>query len=165
MVRLSFMFAYLFLLMTAQVPSPTDWIGLSPLNSTRMDVERTLGPPDQKLDNGQMTYYFPDVVVFFHFTSNPKCQQKLSYSSWNVTSDTVTGIDVHLRHPPFLSETDIDLTKFKKIRGDPDLPDRYHYLNADVSFAIKIGNNHVVGYHYRLGEHHKNLRCEPINQP
>jgi hypothetical protein len=164
MIRLSFLVAYLVLLVTAQVPSSTDWRGLSPLNSTRIDVERTLGPADQKLDNGQMTYYFPDVVVFFHFTSNPKCRQKLPYTSWNVTSDTVTGIDVSLRHPPLVAETGIDLTKFKRIKGDYDLVDRYHYLNTDDTFGIEVGGNHVVGYHYRPGVTHKDLRCEPSDQ-
>lgn len=97
MIRLSFLIAYFFFFMLMQEPSTTDWRGLSPLNSTRMDVERTLGPPDQKIGNEQITYYLPDVVAFFYFSSNRKCQQKLPYTSWDVTSDTVTGIDVSLK--------------------------------------------------------------------
>jgi len=73
MIRLTVLIAYLVFLVFAQMPSTTDWRGLSPLKSTRMDVERTLGPPDQKIENDQVTYYYPDVVVYFHFTSNPKC--------------------------------------------------------------------------------------------
>ena len=78
-----------------------------------MDVERTLGPPDQNRDNKQLTYYFPDVVVYFYFNGNPKCSQKLPHNSWDVTPDTVTGIDVNLRHPPLIEEMGIDFTKFK----------------------------------------------------
>lgn len=129
-----------------------------------MDVERTLGPPDQRIDNEQMTYYFPDVVVYFHFTSNPKCRQKSPYTSWDVTSDTVTAIDVSLRHSPLVSETGIDLTKFKKTKGDYDMINHYYYWNLEDGFAIDVRNNYVGGYHYGPGSKHKNLRCEPSAQ-
>lgn len=159
MIRFSFLIVCLVSSVSAQVPSTTEWRGLSPLKSTRMDVERTLGPPDQKIENEQMTYYYPDLVVFFYFTSNPKCQQKLPHTSWDVTSDTVTGIDVSLRHPPSVEKTGIDLTKLKKVKGDFDLVDRYHYLNSDNSFSIEVGNGHVVGYHYGPGNKQSHLRC------
>ena len=165
MIRLSFLVAYLFFLVSAQMPSTTNWRGLSPITSTRMDVERTLGPPHEKRDNGQMTYYFPDVVVWFYFTSNPKCGQKLPYTSWDVASDTLTGIDVSLRHPPTVEKIGIDLTKYKKIRGASDMIDDYYYVNPDDDgFAIDVGNNYVGGYHYSPGSKHKNLRCERTDQ-
>jgi hypothetical protein len=165
MIRLSLLGVYLFFLIPAQMPSTTDWRGLSPLKSNRMDVERTLGPPDQKIEDQQMTYYFSDVVVFFDFSSNPKCQQKLPYTSWDVTPDTVTGIYVSLRHPKKVEETGIDLTTYKKIKGDYDVVNHYYYVNPDDNgFAIEVGNNHVGGYHYAPGSQHKNLRCEPTNR-
>ena len=147
------------------MPSTNDWRGLSPLSSTRMDVERTLGPPDQNRDNEQLTYYLPDVVVYFYFNGNPKCSQKLPYTSWNVKPDTVTEIDVNLRHPPLLEETGIDLTKLKKIKGDFDLVNRYVYLNDDNSFAIEAEGKYVAGYHYRPGIKQKDLRCERSDKP
>lgn len=149
---------------SAQMPSTTDWRGLSPIQSTRMDVERTLGPPDQKIENDQLTYYYPDVVVYLHFTSNPKCGRKLPYTSWDVTSDTVTGISVVFRHPRLVSETGIDLTKFKKVKGDYDLVGRYYYINSEDGFAIEVGNNYVVGYHYGPGSKLSKLRCEASPQ-
>ena len=84
-------------------------------------MERTLGPPAEYSDKEQVTYYFPDVVVYFYFISNPKCRQKLPYTSWDVTADTLTGMDVRLRHPPLLQEIGIDLTKFKKVKGPSDM--------------------------------------------
>lgn len=166
MIRLSFLVAYLVFLIFTQTPSTTDWRGLSPLKSTRMDVERTLGPPDEKIDNQQMTYYLPDIVVFFEFSSNPKCGQKLPYTSWDVTSDTVTGINITLRRQPLVEETGIDLTKFKKIKGDYDLVGHYYYSNSEDGFAIEVGgNNHVMGYLFSPGSKHKKLLCEPTTQP
>jgi hypothetical protein len=164
MIRLSFLVACLVVLASAQMPSTKDWRGLSPLISNRMDVERTLGPPDQNIDNQQMTYYFPDVVVFFDFSSNPKCRQKLPYTSWDVTSDTVTSIYVSLRHPQSVEETGIDLTKLKKTKGDYDLVNHYYYSVPDDGFSIEVGNNRVRGYVYGPGTRQSHLRCEPTKQ-
>jgi hypothetical protein len=164
MIPFSFLIACLIFLGSAQIPSTTEWRGLSPLKSTRMDVERTLGPPDQNMDNERLTYRFPDMEVAFHFTSNPKCQQQLPYTSWNVTSDTLTGIDITIRPGPLVTDIGIDLTKYKKIEVGGDLLDRYVYLNADGSFQIEVGNNYLAGYHYRPGTSHKDLRCEPTRK-
>jgi len=136
MIRFTFLIACLVFVGSAQIPSPTDWRGLSPLKSTQLDVERTLGPPDRKIDNEHLTYYFPDVVVYFYFTSNPKCGQKLPYTSWDVTADILTGIDIRLRHPKLVEESGIDLTKFKRVKVDSDMLDSYYYLSDDSSFAI-----------------------------
>ena len=164
MIRLSCLIACLVYLALPQLPSMTDWRGLSPVKSNRMDVERTLGPPDETIGNELMTYRFSDVVVNFHFTSNPKCREKLPYTSWDVTSDTVTGIYVRLRQPPPVGESAIDLTKFKKVKGNFDLVDHHYYLNDDDSFAIEVGNKYVGGYHYQPGSKQKALLCEPINK-
>lgn len=164
MIRVSSVIACLILFGSAQMPSTTDWRGLSPLKSTRKDVERTLGRPDQTIDDEQLTYRFPDMVVYFHFISNPNCQQQLPYTSWNVTSDTLTGIDVTFRPGPLVAQTGIDLTKYKKIEGNSDLLGHYIYLNADNSFAIEVGNRYLSGYHYRPGSKQDHLRCEPSKQ-
>jgi hypothetical protein len=164
MIPLSFLIAWLLFVGSAQMPSTTDWRGLSPLKSTRMDVERTLGVPDEKIGE-QITYYFPDVVVYFYFTSNPKCRQKVPYTSWDVEADTVTGIDVRLRRPPRVEETGIDLTKFKKVKATVDMVNSYYYLSDDGSFAIDTGNNYVSGYHYQPGSKQERLQCKATNQP
>lgn len=165
MIRLNFLVAYLVFWVFAQVPSTTDWRGLSPLKSTRMDVERTLGPPDQNIDNEQLTYYFPDVVVYFHFVSNPKCRQKLPYTSWDVAADTVTTINVRFRKHLPVEDTGIDLTKLKRIKGDHDVAGHYYYVNPDDGFSVEVGkNNYLMAYLYGLGSKQKNLRCEPSNQ-
>jgi hypothetical protein len=130
-----------------------------------MDVDRTLGPPAESSDKEQVTYYFPDVVVYFYFTSNPKCRQKLPYTSWDVTADTRTGIDVRLRHPSILEETGIDLSKFKKVKGHSDMVNSSYYLSDDGSFAIDAGSNYVSGYHYQPGIKQRDLVCEVSQQP
>jgi hypothetical protein len=92
--------------------------------------------------------------------------RETTFTSWNVSSDTVTAIDVTLRHPPLVSETDIDLTRFKKIRADFDMIDHYYYLDPDNNgFAIEAGPKYVSGYHYRPGIQQRDLLCEASNKP
>lgn len=145
------------------MPSTTDWRGFSPLKSTRTDVERTLGRPEETISNDTVTYRFPDRVVYFAFYSNPNCERQLPHTSWNVTSDTLTAIDLIFRLQPLVADTGIDLTKYKKIEAGGDLLDRYNYFNADDSFVIEVGDNYLAGYHYRPGSKQKHLRCEPSN--
>jgi hypothetical protein len=164
MIRFGFLIACLTIFGSAQKPSTTDWRGLSPLKSTRTDVERTLGRPDETLGNDTVTYRFPDRVVYFAFYSNPNCERQLPYTSWNVTSDTLTAIDVTFRPQPLVADTGIDLTKYKKIEAGGDLLDRYNYFNADGSFVIEVGNNYLAAYHYRPGNKQEHLRCEPSKQ-
>ena len=164
MIRLNFLIACLILFQSAQMPSTTDWRGLSPLKSTRTDVERTLGRPDEITGNETVTYRFPDMVVYFSFRSNPNCQQKLPYTSWNVTSDIVTGIYVTFRPQQLVADTGIDLTKYKKIEVGGDLLNHYAYWNADDSFGIEVGDGYLVGYHYQPGSKQEHLRCELSKQ-
>jgi hypothetical protein len=164
MIRLSLLIACLIVFGSTQVPSTTDWRGLSPLKSTRTDVERTLGRPDEIIGKEMVSYRLPDRAVYFEFASNPNCERHLPYTSWNVPSDTLTAIDVIFRPQPLISATGIDLTKYKKIEGQGDLLDRYYYFNADDSFVIEVGDNYLAGYHYRPGSKQKHLRCEPTKQ-
>ena len=157
MVRVSFLIAHLVLMLFVQVPSAKDWRGLSPLKSTRTDVEKLLGQPDGDIDPRLMTYYLPDVVVTISLSGNPKCRLTLPYNTWDVTAETVTGIRVSLKRPVVLDEG-IDLTKLKKIMGDSDVADHFYYSDGE-GFSIEVGNKYVMGYVYEPSSKSRNLLC------
>ena len=163
MLRLSFLIACLLLESVGQLPSTKEWRGLSPIISTRADVERVLGPPSRNDDNQLLTYDFPDVVVFIGFSANWKCEQKLPYTSWNVTADTVTGIRVNLKRQVLISESGIDLTKLKKIKGDYDVAGHFYYSNTEDGFSVNAGSEYIKGYIYEPASKHSSLRC-PANK-
>lgn len=143
----------------AQMPSAKEWRGVFPLKSTRGDVERLMGPPDGNIENKLLTYYLPDNVVTFQFSGNPKCSQKLSYNTWDVSVETVTTIRVSLKQQMLLTDAGIDLTKFQKVKGNFDLPEHFYYSNADDGFSIEVGRGYVMGYIYEPEGKSKNLRC------
>lgn len=163
MVRCSLLLAWLLFLMPGQMPSTTDWRGVSPLKSNRADVERLLGAPSRNADNQLLTYYFPDVVVFIEFSANPKCQQKLPYTSWDVTANTVTGMRVTLRNQVLISESGIDLSKLEKIKGDYDVSGHFYYANTEDGFSVETGSKYIKGYLYEPPSKHSRLRC-PANK-
>lgn len=99
MVRLSILTACALFSLFGQVPSSKEWRGLSPLNSTRANVERLLGPPAKNFDHELMIYYLPDQVVSFGYSSNPKCQKRSKFITWNVPTETITTIRLTLRRP------------------------------------------------------------------
>jgi len=144
-------------------PPQQDWRGLLPLKSTRSDVERLLGPPDVNQKNQVLIYYQTDQVVSIGFSGNPQCQQKLPYTSWSVSLDTVTGITVDLRKSVPIADTHIDLTRLKKRRGDSDLLTHFYYSNEENGFSMEVGADYLIGYHYEPSSRQSHLQC-PINQ-
>jgi hypothetical protein len=159
MVRLSFLLTCFFFLLAVEVRSSKDWRGLVPLKSTRADVERVLGPPKQNIDKKALTYYLSDVVVLINFSGNPKCQESLPYDSWDVGPDTITGLAVMLKKHVPVSESGIDLTKFKKARGASDIPDHFYYSHPEDGFAVEVQQDYVVGYIYRPTANQQNSSC------
>ncbi len=154
--------ACLFIVVLAQAPSSKQWRGLSPLTSTRVDVERVLGKPDVNHQNLVWIYYLSDSVVTFNFSDNPSCSHKIPSPSWNVPFDTVTSFGVGLKQPVAIRDFPADLTKLKKIEGDADLTDHFYYINEDDGFSIEVGRGYVMGYIYEPSVKKMALRC-PAN--
>jgi hypothetical protein len=142
-----------------QTPSTKEWHGLSPLKSTRADVERVMGKPNINHENKLLTYYLPDVVVSFGFAGNPQCAQKLPYESWDVSAETLTAITVSLKQQVLISDAGIDFTGYAKKKGNSDLIGHYYYSNEEDGFSIEIGPHYIMGYIYEPGAKSNRLRC------
>lgn len=156
-------FATALVLFLAQAPSSKEWHGLSPLASTRADVERVLGKAEVNHRDQVWIFYLSDIVVTFNFSANPNCREKLSYPSWNVPMGTLTSIGIDLKQPVPLANFTRDLTQFKKVPGDFDLPDHFYLFNENDGFSIEVGRNYVKGYIYEPSFKQKALRCPAIN--
>ena len=141
--------------------------GIMPIKSTRADVERLLGlPTDSKLQ----TYGFENETVRFHY-SKYGCKQPPAVKGWpspgsegwNVPPDTVLAIAVTLRQQVPLKSLDIDLSGFKKVRGDSDVPTHFRYINEQAGLIIDLNGDGaaeiVRGFIYQPAAKYKNLRC------
>ena len=137
-----------------------EWRGITPLKSSRADVERLFGRPMGPLP----TYYLPDNTVTFWY-SRCRCGDKCKDDDWNVPVDTVTSIRVGLKGINRLADLRLDLTKFKKGPGDYDVPGSFVYSNAEEGFAIEGGGDHVSALIYGPRAKDDYLRCRRDSRP
>jgi hypothetical protein len=133
------------------------WRGITPLKSTRADVERLLGPSK----GVQPKYSLPEMTVVVVYSSC-RCGDECKKDDWDVPSDTVTLIRVDFKGLIKLSDLAVDLTKFEKRPGDEDVPGQLSYVSQEEGFAIETGSAGYVGaliYGPQAKDNH--LRCRP----
>jgi len=103
-----------------------NWRGIVPLQSTRADVERILGPPPPPLNDGTRigtpdpdmpTYRLDDEEVAIGYMGRASAERM---SCPSVPLDTVMSIHVSPKNHPPLSELGIDESKFEIF--DPSSP-------------------------------------------
>ena len=134
---------------TSQVCPSKGWRGIIPLKSTRADVERILGPPTDK----SLLTYLPDKSVVVQYSLRP-CDD-----GWNVPPDTVIAFGIRLDPRVPIADLRLDLTKYKKVRGDSDVSDDFYYKDEEAGFAISVRDGMVVEYVYEPTAKDKSLRC------
>lgn len=112
------------------------WKGIVPLHSTRGDVERLLGPSEEKC---KCFYKTETEKVFVEYSQGP-CKGFLS--GWDVPADTVLMISVQPNTEVRLSDLSLDLTKLVRTSGT-DTSDVY-YTDNDRGVRYKVSDSGIV---------------------
>ena len=132
------------LLLLSSISEAKEWRGLVPLQSTRKDVEKLLGPPPPPPNDGTMIYtlgearsiYFTDEGrVFISYATHEFLERVGCLDS--APTDAVAFIQVTYKVKPSLSQLNIDETRF--ITFDPSEPPNIGfkaYVNDDDGIAI-----------------------------
>ena len=107
-----------------------------PLHSTRNDVERLLGPSEEKC---KCFYKTPKESIFVEYSESP-C--KGSLHGWNVAADTVLMISVRSNADMRFSDLSLDLTKYVKTAGT-DIPEVY-YTDKTAGVRYDVSESGVV---------------------
>lgn len=123
-----------FLLLTRQINAPAldqGWKGITPVHSTRQDIERLWGLPN----NGPSSYSFADTTVTIVY-SDGDCA-----GGWKIPKDRVRWMFIQLKYDVKFKDLNLDLDKFEKLR-DPELLDWNHYRNkqAGISYIVQVDN-------------------------
>ena len=150
----------LFLLVfTAAFVQERGWRGITPLHSTREDVERLIGPP---MMPGGITYDLKAERVNVGY-SDGACA-KGQPSEWNVPLNTVTHITIYPRTKLMLSDLQRDLSRFEKFIN-PHNPDSVFYNDGENGISIGTqSNGEVVIIEYFPTRKDSNLRCPTAPQ-
>jgi hypothetical protein len=135
------------------------WLTIVPLVSTKQDVEMVLSGAIRMRDD---LYDFNNERVHIVY-SDGLCKETPGW--WNVPRDTVIAIYVNLKESVPLNSLKIDLAKFKRTRGDYDVPTHFYYVNDDVGLSLSVNqepdstDEYVQTYIYAPTSKDNHLRC------
>jgi hypothetical protein len=135
MLKLLHILVYASLILPAsRLPRPKEWRGIVPLKSTRADVERLLGAPDEP---GGTLYILENENVHVWY-SNRSCER--DPKGWNVPRGVVTEFTVYYATKVPASTLKLDESKYKKF-NDPDVTSLVYYNNEDEGILVQVDTN------------------------
>ena len=140
----------------ASPPPAKEWRGITPLRSTRADVERLLGPPESESGG---VYATEGERVSVTYSRRP-CDH-----GWRVPPDTVISFFVHPKTPPKLSDLKLDEKKYERRRSYHVETVRYYIdLEAGVNYTVESPGDLVTGVEYYPPLKVNAPRCQPTTQ-
>jgi len=150
-------------LLVAGTLEAKEWHGIVPLRSTRVDVERLLGPPT--IDRADFVFYESDAErVTIRFSGGP-CS--VEFSPWNVPSGTVITIWVTLKsHQLEFANLNLSQKEYLKSR-DNHRPQIVYYRNESegIEYSVDEETGTVGSIEYLPATSDEPLRCpEPRNR-
>lgn len=154
----------LVLLLTCSVcgQSTNVWHGITPLVSTRNDVETVLGKPELLGRSKYLLLYkTTDGKVFVYYSSGP-CALNAKVG-WNVPEDTVVRISFDPTVFPRVDDLKIDRTRFK-VHPDPEILNSAYYTNETdgVVLTVDTSDNTVTNFSYFPESKYDHLRCKNV---
>jgi hypothetical protein len=139
------------------------WRGLVPLHSTKADVERILGQPNEMLSPYTAFYRTANETVIVDYATGFPCGIGEKYSQWRVSKDTLEGILV----TPFkgfpVSQLISDENKFEK-RSGGHRPEDIYYINDQDGESIRVFRGEVMDITFYPGRVDAGLSCSQLQR-
>ncbi|MDQ3804375.1 MAG: hypothetical protein M3416_11155 [Acidobacteriota bacterium] len=129
------------------------WRGVTPLRSTREDVERLLGRP---LKPGSPLYETEKESVYIIYSIVP-CEEGVE-GAWNVPPDTVIRIEVTPKKALHVRDLDLEESKYVKVE-QPHVGGAITYVDEEQGVVIKTRYEEVLAVHYGPTAKDKHLAC------
>jgi len=144
-------------LLPAQLPGAADWRGIVPLRSTRVEVERLLGPPQQ----GSSGVYLRESERISVTYAERQCDY-----GWQVPLGTVISLSVSPKNPLTLAEVKLDERKYEK-RRDVHVETLYYYINQEegINYTVDTGKGVVTNVEYYPAAKDNTPRCPAVKNP
>lgn len=138
------------------------WKRISPLQSSRAEVENLLGGGDSVC---KCVYDLEEVTVQVTY-SEGSCKSGTS-GGCNVPEGTVLRFNVKPKKPTRLTSLlrDLGLERRKLTKTeDPELPGIFHYVDRENGVVISATEDKVIDYGFEPTERDRRLRC-PMSCP
>lgn len=156
---------YLLVFLMSSGPQQTNcWHGITPLRSTRTDVEKILGPPTPYSKAPDAADYRTESERVFVLYSTGSCDVNPS-NGWNVARGTVISISVEPNIKPKFADLKLDESKYDKVR-DPEVLNLTYYTDEVQGIIIEVNTEEKVVTTFRYSPMSKDnhLRC-PTSTP
>lgn len=138
------------------VPYGKKWRGITPLHSSRADVEAILGTSsDTKHD--WTTYQTEEAAISIRYARGLPCQST-SNSKWRVSEGIVLSITVAPKTIIRFSDLNIDTRRYERV-PDPHSLNKAEYIDKEEGEAIAVANEEVSSFRYFGGSRDSALRC------
>ena len=131
------------------------WRNITPLSSTRSEVERVLGRPVLSSKHSA-TYHTNNEAVSIIYSNGLRCAVRAN-SEWNVPKNRVISITVAPKGIVLFSSLHLDETKYRK-SADPHRLSAVEYTNVDEGESITVVNGEVSGFRYTADAASNHLR-------
>jgi hypothetical protein len=146
-------------------PQVNCWHGITPLRSTRADVERILGSPTPYSKALDAADYRTENERVFVLYSTGSCDIKPS-NGWNVPRGKVIRISVEPNVKPKFADLKLDESKYEKVR-DPEVRYLTYYTNEEQGISIEVNTDKgvVTTFRYSPTSKDNHLRCQTSSAP
>ena len=130
-----------------------DWRVISPLKSTRAEVETLLGPTQGAYS---AVYQLKDGSLFIEYSSGPCTPERKG--GWNVPENVVVSLSFSPRPRKRFAELKIDRKKFRK-KIDQRVIGIIYYVNDEDGITYEIQDGKVDSIEYALPRKYDYLYC------
>jgi hypothetical protein len=148
------------ILMIAPAATGQGWRTITPLRSTRADVERLLGPNDKS--SYGVVYELTDGVLSIEYSSGP-CRKERR-GGWNVPQGVVISFSFSARNKQRERDLKLNRKKFRRV-VDTHTHGIIYYINAENGIMYQTQQGLVDSIEYFPPKRYDHLHCgDPANE-
>ncbi len=148
--------AFSAILVTASPLTAKEWRGITPLRSTRADVERLFGGSADGRGSWAV-YQTEEEGISILFASGPPCGSNAE-NEWRVPKGTVISITISPKIRVLLSTLNLDESKYRKLK-DPHQLNRIKYWNKEDGESISVVDDEISSFTYFAAAKDAVLHC------
>lgn len=141
--------------------SAQEWRTISPLKTTRAEVEALLGPVESEYF---ATYKLTEGNIFIEYSSGP-CRPDRK-GGWNVLKNVVVSVHFYPKHKRRLADLKVDRRKLRKV-VDRHVGGIVYYINDEDGVVYEIQEGKVTSIEYGPPKKYDHLYCgdSPATSP
>ncbi len=160
-MRLISLVAIFFLIACNASSEAKTWRDITPMKSSRADVERILGVPKFSTESSSI-HITADGQVVVKYATGPQCPGKSS-DEWRVPEGTAISINLDPLKPPTLSTLKLNMDYFTEVGFGDSRKNSSHLLDEVEGLQLDIENGKVKHFVYLPSSQDDALRCPGNN--